>query len=289
VTGSMITGLGLPEEATRQRTSGRLRRRTVSPSLILAALVLITIALWAIVPAAFTPYDPLVGDSAAGLLPPSIAHPFGTDLLGRDIFSRVVYGTRTTLTATLFAVLVGGSIGAAIGLVSAYIGGRVDGTIMRFIDVFLAIPGLLLAMVVVTALGPGTINIAVAVAIGSVPAFARIMRSEVMRTKSQDYIEAARISGTGSVRTMTRHILPNAASPVLALAALELGAAVIAVASLGFLGYGAPPPQPEWGLSVVEGRDLLATHPWVALLPGMVIALMVLATNRVSNFIAEGS
>jgi len=143
-------------------------------------------------------------------------------------------------------------------------------------------------MTVVTALGPGTANIAVAVGIGSVPAFARIMRSEVLRTKNQDYIEAARVSGTGPVRAMTRHVLPNASSPVLALAALELGAAIIAVASLGFLGYGAPPPQPEWGLSVVEGRDLLATHPWIALLPGLVIALMVLSVSRVSDFIASG-
>lgn len=287
MTGSMITGLGLADPGPAR--AGRRRRRRVSLSLVVAALVLLTIALWAVVPWAFTPYDPLVGESAEGLLPPSLAHPFGTDLLGRDIFSRVVYGTRTTLAATLFAVLVGGSIGALIGLVSAYAGGRVDGAIMRFIDVFLAIPGLLLAMTVVTALGPGTINIAVAVAIGSVPAFARIMRSEVMRTKSQDFIEAARISGTGPVRTMAKHILPNASSPVLALAALELGAAVISVASLGFLGYGAPPPQPEWGLSVVEGRDLLATHPWIALLPGLVIAAMVLSTNRVSNFVAEGT
>ena len=289
MTGSMITGLGLPDRATRPRSEARLRRRRISVSLVLSLLILLTIALWAIVPWAFTPYDPLVGESAEGLLPPSIAHPFGTDLLGRDIFSRVVYGTRTTLAATLFAVLVGGSIGALIGLVSAYFGGRIDGAIMRFVDVFLAIPGLLLAMTVVTALGPGTINIAVAVAIGSVPAFARIMRAEVMRTKGQDFIEAARVSGTSPVRTMVRHILPNASSPVLALAALELGAAVIAVASLGFLGYGAPPPQPEWGLSVVEGKDLLATYPWIALLPGLVIALMVLSTNRVSNFIAEGS
>lgn len=285
----MVTGLDLPEGAPTGSPRRMRRRRTLSPSLVIAVLVLLTIAGWALAPGVFTPYDPLVGDSAAGLLPPSLVHPFGTDLLGRDILSRVVFGTRTTLSATFFAVLVGGSIGAAIGLVGAYLGGRVDSTAMRIIDVFLAIPGLLLAMTVVTALGPGTLNVAIAVALGSVPAFARIMRSEVLRTKNQDFIEAARVSGTGRTRTMTRHILPNASSPVLALAALELGAAVIAVASLGFLGYGAPPPQPEWGLLVVEGRDLLATHPWIALLPGIVIAAMVLATNRIATFVAEGS
>lgn len=272
-------------------TSSAARRPFSLPSvsLIASAAILVTILLWAAAPSVFTPYDPFVGDAGQGLLSPGPAHPFGTDLLGRDIFSRVVHGTRTTLAATLVAVALGGCAGALIGLTSAFVGGAVDNAIMRIIDVFLAIPGLLLAMTVVTALGPGTTNVAVAVSIASVPSFARIMRAEVLRAKGQDYIEAARISGTRPVRMVTRHIVPNASSPVLALAALELGSAVIAVASLGFLGYGAPPPQPEWGLAVVEGKDLLATHPWVALLPGLVITAMVLATNRISTFVAEGS
>lgn len=259
-----------------------------SPSLLLAVIVLITVAAWAIAPDRLAPYDPVAGEAAEGLLPPSWAHPFGTDLLGRDILSRVIAGSRTTLLATGFAVSVGGSVGAAIGLISGFAGGRVDAAIMRVVDVFLAVPGLLLAMTVVTALGHGTFNVAIAVAVGAVPSFARIMRAEVVRTKQYDFIEAAYVFGTGRGRMMTRHILPNASPPVLALAALELGSAVISVASLGFLGYGATPPTPEWGLSVVEGRDLLGPCPWISLLPGAVITAVVLATNRVSTYLADG-
>lgn len=259
-----------------------------SPSLLLAMIVLITVAAWAIVPDSLAPHDPLAGNATQALLPPSWAHLFGTDLLGRDIFSRVIAGARTTLLATGFAVSVGGSVGAAIGLISGFAGGRVDAAIMRVVDVFLAVPGLLLAMTVVTALGHGTFNVAIAVAVGAVPAFARIMRAEVVRTKQYDFIEAAFVFGTGPGRMMTRHILPNASPPVLALAALELGSAVISVASLGFLGYGATPPTPEWGLSVVEGRDLLGSYPWISLLPGAVITAVVLATNRVSTYLADG-
>lgn len=259
-----------------------------SPSLLLAVIILTTVTVWAIVPDWVAPYDPLTGDASRGLLPPSWAHPFGTDLLGRDILSRVIAGTRTTLLATGFAVTVGGSIGAAIGLISGFAGGPVDAAIMRVVDVFLAVPGLLLAMTVVTALGHGTFNVAIAVAVGAVPAFARIMRAEVVRTKQYDFIEAAFVFGTRPARMMTRHILPNASPPVLALAALELGSAVISVASLGFLGYGATPPTPEWGLSVVEGRDLLGPYPWISLLPGVVITAVVLATNRLSTYFADG-
>ncbi|MPV35681.1 ABC transporter permease [Georgenia subflava] len=254
-------------------------RRAVLP----AAAVLVLVLLWAAVPGLFTAADPLRGVSEESLQPPSAQHWFGTDRLGRDLFTRVVHGTRTTLTATFLAVLVGGLVGALLGLVSGFVRGWPDAVLMRVVDVLLAIPGLLLAMTVVTALGHGTNVVAIAVGVAAVPSFARVMRSEVLRVVGTEYVEAAYLTGGRRLSVLWQHVLPNAARPVLALAALEFGAAVLAVASLGFLGYGAPPPQPEWGLLVVEGKDLLASHPWVSLLPGLVIALTVLSANRLSN------
>ncbi|MEV0546286.1 ABC transporter permease [Nocardia salmonicida] len=260
---------------------------TAAPGLTLAWLVIATVLAWALVPSLFTKYSPLEGDSDASFSAPSLEHLFGTDRLGRDLLARTIYGTSTTLTATLLAVALGFVIGSAIGLLSGFLGGRVDAVIMRFVDVLLAIPSLLLAMTVVTALGYGTVNIAVAVGISAVAAFARVMRSEVLKVAGTDYVEAAYGSGAGFGRVVVRHVLPNSVSAVLSLAALECGTAVLAVAALGFLGYGAPPPDPEWGLAVSEGRDFLATYPWISLLPGIVIAVVVLSTNRIGRALGE--
>ncbi|MFF2083921.1 ABC transporter permease [Nocardia sp. NPDC058176] len=262
----------------------RLRHAlTDKPGLTLAWLVIATVVAWALVPSWFTKYSPLEGDSDASFSAPSLEHLFGTDRLGRDLLARTIYGTSTTLTATLLAVALGFVIGSAIGLLSGFLGGRADAVIMRFVDVLLAIPGLLLAMAVVTALGYGTVNIAIAVGISAVAAFARVMRSEVLKVAGTDYVEAAYGSGAGFGRVVVRHVLPNSLAAVLSLAALECGSAILAVAALGFLGYGAPPPEPEWGLAVAEGRDFLATYPWISLLPGVVIAVVVLSTNRIGR------
>ncbi|MFD6399078.1 ABC transporter permease [Nocardia sp. NPDC060249] len=258
-----------------------------APGLTLAWLVIATVLAWALTPSWFTKYSPLEGDSDASFSAPSLEHLFGTDRLGRDLLARTIYGTSTTLTATLLAVALGFVIGSAIGLLSGFVGGRVDSVIMRFVDVLLAVPSLLLAMTVVTALGYGTVNIAVAVGISAVAAFARVMRSEVLKVAGTDYVEAAYGSGAGFGRVVVRHVLPNSVSAVLSLAALECGTAVLAVAALGFLGYGAPPPDPEWGLAVSEGRDYLATYPWISLLPGLVIAVVVLSTNRIGRALGE--
>ncbi|MFD5177937.1 ABC transporter permease [Nocardia sp. NPDC058379] len=269
--------------AAPRRGRTLIRALTAAPGLTLAWLVIATVLAWALVPSWFTKYSPLEGDSAASFHPPSLEHPFGTDRLGRDLLARAIYGTSTTLTATLLAVAIGFVLGSAIGLLSGFLGGRADAVIMRFVDVLLAVPGLLLAMTVVTALGYGTVNIAVAVGISAVAAFARVMRSEVLQVAGTDYVEAAYGSGGGFGRVVLRHVLPNSLAAVLSLAALECGTAVLAVAALGFLGYGAPPPEPEWGLAVAEGRDYLATYPWIALLPGLLIAVVVLSTNRIGR------
>ncbi|MEV6154501.1 ABC transporter permease [Nonomuraea sp. NPDC052129] len=259
---------------------GELARQ---PALVASWIIVLVVIGWAVVPGLFTSYSPYDGDPVASFAPPSAEHWFGTDRLGRDLFARSVYGAHTTLTATLLAVLIAFGVGTAVGLVAGFARGGVDTAIMRVIDVFLAIPSLLLAMVVVSVLGYSTQNIALAVGISSIASFARVMRAQVLAVVSQDYVKAAYGLGVGRLGVMLRHVVPNALSSVIALAALEVGTAVLAVASLGFLGYGAPPPQPEWGLLVAEGRDYVAVHPWASILPGVALAIVVIATHRIST------
>ncbi|WP_432923305.1 ABC transporter permease [Microbispora sp. CA-135349] len=261
----------------------RLGELTRQPILVASWIVVLVVIGWAIAPGLFTSYGPYDGDTAASFVPPSAEHWFGTDRLGRDLFARSVYGAQTTLTATLLAVLIAFGVGTLVGLVAGFAGGVVDTAIMRVADVFLAIPSLLLAMVVVSVLGYSTQNIAVAVGISSIASFARVMRAQVLAVVTQDYVRAAYGLGVGRLGVMLRHVVPNALSSVIALAALEIGTAVLAVASLGFLGYGAPPPQPEWGLLVAEGRDYVAVHPWASIMPGVALAIVVIATHRIST------
>jgi peptide/nickel transport system permease protein len=253
------------------------------PVLLLSWVIVIIAIGWAVAPGLFTSYGPYEGDSSLSFAGPSLEHPFGTDRLGRDLFARAVYGAGTTLTATLLAVLIAFGVGTVVGLLSGYLGRTVDTVVMRVIDVFLSIPSLLLAMVIVSVLGYSTNNIALAVGISSIASFARVMRAEVMSVARRDYVKAAYGVGVRRLTVVLRHIVPNSLNSVLALAALEVGTAILAVASLGFLGYGAPPPEPEWGLLVAEGRDYLAVHPYVSILPGIALALVVISTHRIST------
>ncbi|MFD1533704.1 ABC transporter permease [Pseudonocardia aurantiaca] len=261
----------------------RRRPAVPPPGLVLSWLLVLLVVAWAVFPGLFTAHGPYAGDPALSFAPPSWEHPFGADQLGRDLFSRAVHGAGTTLTATLVAVLVAFGAGTVIGLAAGYAGGALDTTVMRVVDVLLSIPSLLLAMVIVSVLGYSTYNVALAVGIASIASFARVMRAETIRVTHTDYVEAAHGLGVSRWGVVAGHVLPNALGPVLALAALEFGTAVIAVASLGFLGYGAPPPEPEWGLLVAEGRDFVALYPWISLLPGTVLALVVIATHRIST------
>ncbi|BAJ74248.1 ABC-type dipeptide/oligopeptide/nickel transport systems, permease components [Microbacterium testaceum StLB037] len=271
-------GAGEPASG-RPRLPSVVRRPLVAAS-ILWLLIVVVAALW---PAVLAPGDPLGGTPAENLQPPSWGHWFGTDQLGRDLYTRVVHGTALTVSAAAIAVGVGVAVGSAVGLVSGFVGGRTDAVLMRVADVLLAIPGLLLSLAVITALGFGTVNVAVAVGIASVASVARVLRSEVLRVRSAPYIEAARASGNGWTAVLLRHVLPNAIAPVLVLAVLEFGTAILAVSALSFLGYGAPPPAPEWGALVSGGRDYLRTAWWLTALPGLTIAVTVLAANRLSR------
>ncbi|MGP9538067.1 ABC transporter permease [Brachybacterium sp. AOP43-C2-M15] len=270
-------------DAARPRTR---RRPVLRPTVVLSSLVLLAALAWALVPELFASYGPTssVGPS---LQAPSAAHWFGTDATGRDVFSRVVHGASHSITAALVAVTVGLVVGTTIGVVAGSVGGLVEDALMRVVDVLLAIPGLLLSLSVVILLGFGTTNAAIAVGITSIATFARLSRSRVLEVRRSEYVEAAFGSGGTLPAILWRHILPNSAAPVIALAALQLGSAILQISTLGFLGYGAPPPTPEWGLLIAEGRDYVATAWWLTLLPGVVVAAVVLSTNRLSDAIGK--
>ncbi|WP_353115223.1 ABC transporter permease [Microbacterium sp.] len=264
------------------RTAHR-RRRRLPWGLYLAIAVVALVVLWAVVPGIFAPGDPLQGVPAEKLLPPSATHWFGTDILGRDLFGRVVHGAVNSLSGALIAVTVGLALGTLIGALAGAVGGVLDDVLMRIVDVLLAIPGLLLSLSVIILLGFGTVNAALAVGLGSVAAFARLMRSEVARVRRTEYVEAAYGSGGTFLAVLRRHVLPNSLTPVLALAALQFGTAILAISTLGFLGYGAPPPTPEWGLLISEGRNYIGTSWWLTALPGLVVVAVVLSANRISH------
>ena len=266
-----------------------MRRLRVEPGVLLALAVLAVAVGFALVPGHFTTADPLAGTARQALQAPSPAHWFGTDAPGRDLFARVVHGAVHSLGAALVAVAVGLVGGTAIGLVAGSVGGFVESALMRVVDVLLAIPGLLLALSVIILLGFGTTNAAIAVGLTSVATFARVVRAEVARVRRADYVEAAFGSGGTFASVLWRHVLPNSLTPVVALAALQFGTAILAIATLGFLGYGAPPPTPEWGLLIAEGRTYVGTAWWLTTLPGLVVVAVVLAANRLSHTLAKGT
>ena len=270
-------------------TPARSRARrlpALRPTVVLSALVLLLAITWALAPGLFTSYG-ATASVGPSLQAPSAEHWFGTDATGRDMFSRVVHGASHSITAALVAVAVGLVVGTTIGVVAGSVGGFVEDVLMRVVDVLLAIPGLLLSLSVVILLGFGTTNAAIAVGVTSIATFALLSRSRVLEVRRSEYVEAAFGSGGTLPAILWRHILPNSAAPVIALAALQLGSAILQISTLGFLGYGAPPPTPEWGLLIAEGRDYVATAWWLTLLPGLVVAAVVLSTNRLSDAIGK--
>jgi peptide/nickel transport system permease protein len=262
----------------RQRAHARLRRGGFP---YLAVSIVLLAALAAVAPAALTPYDPLAESIAERLLPPSFIHPFGTDDLGRDLLSRVVYGAWASLSTATLALGFALVASVAVGLAAGYLRGPTDRALMGVIDVLLAVPSLLISLLVVSGLGAGAFEIALAVGIASVPAFARLTRAEVLRVSSETYVEAARGFGLGRVRVLVRHVLPRACGPLAALSALEFAAIVLSVSVLSFLGYGVQPPTPEWGSLIAQGRDHFATAWWLISLPGLVLTVVVVAVHRI--------
>ncbi|WP_082377834.1 ABC transporter permease [Pseudomonas sp. RIT-PI-q] len=261
-----------------------LRRRPLLP---LGLLVLLLVVSWALWPHLFSHFDPLLGVPASALQGPSLEHWFGTDHLGRDLYSRTVHGAALSLRATLLAVVIALFSGIALGVLAGFFGGWVDAVLMRLVEILMAIPALLLAMAVITVLGFGTLNIALAVGLSSVATFARLVRGEVLRWNASTFVEAASACGVGPWTIIFRHILPHATAPVLALAALEFGSAVLSVSALSFLGFGAPPPQPEWGLLVSEGRNYMVSAWGYTSLPGLVVAAVGVSANQLARALQD--
>ncbi|MDU4841241.1 MAG: ABC transporter permease [Leclercia adecarboxylata] len=258
------------------------------PGLWLAYAIIAAAALAAIAPGLFTHFSPIEGIAGAQRLAPQADYWLGTDQLGRDVYTRIIYGASHSLSAALVAVAMGLFIGTAIGVIAGAFAGRVESVLMRLVDVLLAIPSLLLSLTVIILLGFGTVNAAIAVGVASIASFARLARGEVVRIRHSDYVEAAFGSGGTFWTVLWRHILPNSLTAVLAFATLQFGQAILALSTLSFLGYGTPPPIPEWGLLIAEGRNYLSTAWWLTTFPGLVVIAVVLATNRISRQLSGG-
>ncbi|OZC56144.1 peptide ABC transporter permease [Rhodococcus sp. RS1C4] len=254
---------------------------------VAALLFVLLIAAWAIAPGLFTSQDPYLGTTADKFLPPSWSHLFGTDQLGRDILTRVIHGTRSAVLTALLAVAIGSVAGSIVGLVAGFFGRGVDAVLGRVIDTLLAIPGFLLAVIVVVSLGFASVNTAIAVGISSIAVFARLIRSETLRVKNSAFVESSKLIGGGTLTVLFQHVLPNVYRSVLALAVLQFGLAIINVSALAFLGYGNPPPSPDWGLLVAEGKDFFYRYPWFVYAPGVVMVASVLALQQLSKSIGN--
>ncbi|MEW6265615.1 MAG: ABC transporter permease [Thermodesulfobacteriota bacterium] len=252
-----------------------LRNRTAVLGLFLVLVILATALLGHLI----APYDPLKPAPLERLQGPSGKHFFGTDSLGRDIFSRVIYGSAISLKIGLISVIISLAPGTLLGLIAGYFRGRLDGLIMRLMDVLLAFPAILLAIFITAILGPNLTNTMIAVGIIYIPHYARIVRAGVLSLREQLFIQAVRHLGGGHGRVIFRHVLPNALPPVIVYATLGMGTAVLQAAALGFLGLGAQPPQPEWGAMLSEGRQYIQIAPHVAAFPGLAILILVLGFN----------
>jgi len=240
--------------------------------------IVIVLTLVAIFAPVIAPYDP-VQQTRDGLHPPGAKYLMGTDKFGRDIFSRVVFGSRISLRIGLVSVAIGGTIGLITGLLGGYYGGRTDAAVVMFIDALLAFPGILLALAIVSVMGTGINKVMVAVGIAAVPAYARLVRGSVLSAKEQAYVESAHAVGCGHGRVMFQHVLPNVLGPALVLATLSIPSAILSAAGLSFLGLGAQPPTPEWGLMVSSGRAFLRNAWWIITFPGLAIMITVLSIN----------
>lgn len=262
-------------------------RKLPQAGVLAAAAVLLVVGVAAVAPGLLTSVNPVDVAPAERLSAPSVNHVFGTDQLGRDVFARMIHGTGASLSAALIAVCIAVVGGTLVGVVTGYVGGWADRIGMRLVDVMLAVPGLLLSMVVIAATGGGTVELGVAVGVAGIAGAARIIASRTQQLRSAPFVEAALVSGWRRPTVVVRHVLPHLWSTGAAVASVEFGQAVLAVAALGFLGFGPPPPAPEWGAMVADGRAFLAASWWLTVIPAVVITVVVLAAYRLSR-IPEG-
>jgi peptide/nickel transport system permease protein len=264
------------------------RRMRRSPSAIIGGTIVGFFLLIALLAPVLAPYDPIRGNLADSFLPPSREHWFGTNIQGQDVYSRILYGSRLTLGIAVMSVVIGVTIGSILGAVAGFFRGWVDSLIMRVVDVMLSIPGLLLAIAVVTFLGRGVVQIAVAIALINIPIFARLLRASLLALRESDYVLAARAVGVAGPALLWRHMMPNAVGPLIVQATLALATAVVEAAALGFLGLGPPDPRtPEWGTMLSDTYRYLNEAPFLAIFPGVAIMLSVLGFNLLGDGLRE--
>jgi peptide/nickel transport system permease protein len=271
----------LPAGARVVRSPGAhaARRLLRSRSALVGGSLLIAIAIATLLAPLLSPYDPLKTNQRDPLVPPGAAHPMGTDRFGRDILSRVLWGGRISLSVGVVAVGIAACSGVVLGLTAGYYGRKADAVIMRFTDLLLAFPGILLALAIVATLGSSLVNLMIAVGIAAIPEYVRVTRGTVLGLMEQEYVLAAKVVGCRDEAVLFKHILPNVAGPVIVLATLGTAGAIITGSALSFLGLGLRPPAPEWGNMLAEGREFLQYAWWVAFFPGLAIMIAVLAIN----------
>lgn len=260
-----------------------LKRMLQNRKAVFGAVVLVIIIISAISAPLLTRFNPNEQDLDNRLLPPSWTNLLGTDNFGRDVFTRILYGGRISLQIGLISVGIGVVFGCLIGLIGGFYGGIIDGILMRFVDILLALPGFLLALSIVAALGPNLQNVMIAVGISNIPRFARIMRASVMQTRELDYVTAALAAGASDFRILFKHVMPNSINPVIVQASLGLATAILAASGLSFLGMGAQPPTPEWGSMIAQARPFIRLAHWIVTFPGLAIVVTVLALNLVGD------
>jgi peptide/nickel transport system permease protein len=274
------------------RVAQTLRQAKRYPLMPIAILAIVLV-----IPAVFatqiSPYDPLKGSLAKRLRPPvwqeggSMDHPLGTDKLGRDILSRLIHGARVSLMVSMVAIFVGGIVGTALGLISGYFGGRVDSLLMRLVDISLSLPTILLALVLVAAIGPSFGTVITVMVILLWARYARLVRGETLSIRERDFIARARVAGASHTRIMVKYIFPNVVNSLVVLATLQVGYVILLESALSFLGAGLPRPMPAWGLMIADGRELIVTAWWVSMLPGLAIMFTALALNLLGDWLRD--
>ena len=280
-------GAGANEPSGRSSQS-RLTSLPLIPIAIIGLLLIMAIAA-----PLLSPYAPTEHNLIARLRPPfwvpggSLANPLGTDLFGRDVLSRIIYGARVSLSVALIAIIVAGAVGTAVGLMAGYFGGIAEILLMRIVDAFLAVPAVLVAIVLASVFNPSFENVIIVIGLLYWPRYARQIRAETLSIKVRDHVLLARIAGCSSARIIATHIFPNLVPSLLVLASLQVGSAIILEATLSFLGVGIPPPQPAWGVIVEDGRGMLASAWWIALFPGIAIAVTVLCFNLAGDWLRD--
>ncbi len=282
-----MTGTGAVAGGGAARRKATLKRLLRKPGFLFGVLVLVPLVAAAVFAPQLAPYDPGALDSARLLPPGSAGHVLGTDNLGRDILSRMMYGGRLSLFVGIVVVGIGASIGSLLGVIAGYFGGVVDNVIMRVTDVMLAFPDILLALLLITMLGPGIFNVMIALGFASIPGFTRLVRSSTLEVRNLEFVEASRALGNRPLRLLLRHVLPNVFQPVIVVASLGVATAILAAAGLSFIGLGAAPGTAEWGAMLNDARTYMRRAWWLATVPGVTITLAVLAISLMGEALRE--